>query len=110
MLNEVEEVVHSMVEPEEEIEEIARAEVKQVFTLTNGKQVAGCQVISGTILKGYKAYVERDKEELGEGKIVSLKCLKNDIKEAKKGTECGIILEPAVQFEKGDFVVCYKVV
>lgn len=110
MLNEVEEVVNSMIEPEEEIEEVASADVRSVFTLSNGKQVAGCRVVEGTVTKGYKAYVERNGEEVADGRITSLKHLKEDVKEAKKGTECGIMLDPAAQFEEGDKIICYKVV
>lgn len=110
MLNEVEDVVNSMVAPEEEIEEIATAQVKAVFTLSNGKVVAGCQVVEGNVIKGYKIYVDRNGEEVGEGKIVSLKYKKEDIREAKKGSECGIIIEPSIALEEGDKIVCYKVV
>lgn len=102
-----------MVEPEEEIEDVATAEVKQVFTLSDGTIVAGCKVTEGTVVKGYKAYVERGDEETHDGRITSLKHLKDDVKEAKKGTECGIILEPNPDVEslqEGDIIICYKVV
>ncbi len=110
LIDEVDAVIKSMLQPEEEIEEVARAKVKQVFTLSDGKVVAGCEVTKGTVIRGYKAFVERAGEEVAEGKIISLKYLKNDVKEAKKGTECGIILEPNIELQTGDEVVCFKTV
>ena len=108
LIAEVEAVVKSMLQPEQEIIEVARAKVKQVFTLTNGKIVAGCEVIKGVIVKGYKAYVERNGEEVGEGKIVSLKQLKLEIKEIKKGQDCGIILDPVIDLAINDEIVTFK--
>lgn len=109
LINEVEAVIQSMLQPEEEIVEVARAKVKQVFQLSNGRYVAGCEVTMGNVIKGYRAYVERKGEEVAEGKIVSLKYLKEDVREAKKGTECGIMLDNNVEILTGDNIVCFKV-
>lgn len=117
MLEEVGAVLDSLVIPDLEETEVARAKVKQVFTLTKGDMVAGCEVIKGTILKGYKVYVERPSlsteenvAEIGRGKIASLRILKEEVREAKKGQECGIILDPVVtELQEGDEIVAYKV-
>ncbi len=109
LINEVEDVVKSMQNPEEEVIEIARAKVKQVFTLSDGTFVAGSEVTFGNVLKGYNVYVERNGEEISEGKITSLKHFKEEVREAKKGTECGIIIEPQFELEEGDEIVCFKV-
>lgn len=117
MIDELAIVLDSLDEPAEEEVEVARAKVKQVFTLTNGTIVAGCEVIKGTMLKGYKVYVERPKDstaetiaEIGRGKISSLRINKEEVKEVKKGLDCGIMLDPQVkEIEAGDEIVAYKV-
>ena len=114
MFDEVEEVLSSMGEPIEEEVEVARAKIKQVFTLTNGDIVAGSEVIKGLLLRGYRVWVERKtsrgNEEIGRGKISSLKIRKEEVKEVKKGSDCGIILEPKVEnLEVGDEIVAYKI-
>lgn len=109
LIEEVEAVLHSMLDPVEEIVEVARASVKQVFALSDGKKVAGCKVTKGLVIKGYKCFVLRGEEEIANGRIVSLKHLRNEVKEVKKEQECGIIMEPAVEFEVADEIVCYKV-
>jgi len=100
--------------PIEEEVEVARAKIKQVFTLTNGDIVAGSEVIKGLLLRGYRVWVERKtsrgNEEIGRGKISSLKIRKEEVKEVKKGSDCGIILEPKVEnLQEGDEIVAYKI-
>lgn len=117
MIDELEAVLNGMVEQPEEEVEVARAKVKQVFTLTDGSVVAGCEVTKGIILKGYSVYIERTKlstkdtiAEIGRGRIASLRIQKNEVKEVKKGLDCGIILDPAFkEIEEGDEIVAYKV-
>jgi translation initiation factor IF-2 len=110
LIDEIDAVVENMIEPEEGIEEIAKAEVKQVFTLSDGTQVAGCVVTKGKVIKGYSVLVERKQEEIADTKIVSLKQGKEDVKEVKKGMECGIMLAENVELNTGDEIICYKIV
>lgn len=109
LIEEVSAALDSLIEPEEEEVEIARARVKKVFVLSNGQKVAGCEVIKGTVLKGYSVYVERGEERIGQGKISSLKKAKEEVREIKKGQDCGIIIDPQVDVEEGDEIVCYKI-
>lgn len=109
MLDELGEVLDSMEEPVYEEIEVAKARVKQVFVLSNTKQVAGCIVEKGNVVKGYKIYVLREGVRLeDEAKIVGLKKLKNEVKEVKKGEECGIMLDPNIEIKENDEIVCYK--
>lgn len=117
MMDELGAALEGLIEPEEQEVEVARAKVKQVFTLTDGSIVAGSEVTKGTLLKGYRVYVERPTEstkdeiaEVGRGKIVTLRINKSEVKEVKKGQECGIMIDPKVEtIQEGDEVVAYKV-
>ncbi len=109
LLDEIDELIESLQEPEEVEVEVARAQIKKVFELSDGSKVAGCKVTKGTILKGYTCYVEREGEKMGEAKIISLKHNKDEVREASLNTECGIQIEPEVEFEKGDEIVCFKI-
>lgn len=117
MMDELSAALEGLIEPEEQEVEVARARVKQVFTLTDGTIIAGSEVIKGTMLKGYKVYVERPSEstadeiaEIGRGKISNLRINKDEVKEVKKGQDCGIMIDPKVEgIEAGDEVVAYKV-
>lgn len=109
LFEEIESALIGLVEPTEEEDIIGVAEVRQVFQLSNGKWVAGCRVTDDKIVKGYNAYIYRKGEKVHQGKISSLKHLKEEVKEAGIGTECGILLEPNVEMQTGDELVCYRV-
>jgi translation initiation factor IF-2 len=109
LIQELSEAMDSMMAPKYEETEIARATVRKVFTLTNGQIVAGSFVEKGNIVKGTKVNVLRKDVKIGSGKITSLKILKQEVKEAKKGVECGILIEPVIPVEEGDEIVCVKI-
>lgn len=110
MFDEVQEVLNGMEEPITEEVEIAKAKVKKIFVLSDDSIVAGSEVVSGIILKGYKVKVVRSGNEIGRGKIQSVRSGKNEVKEVKKGLDCGIVIEPKVEgIEEGDEIIAYKV-
>jgi len=113
MFDEVTDVLNSLGEPMEEEVEIARAKVKQVFTLSDGSIVYGSEVVKGLMLRGYRVKILRqvndDTYELGRGKITSLRIRKDEVKEVKKGLDCGILIDNKVeQVEPGDEIVAFK--
>lgn len=109
LLEEIEGALTGLMEPTEEEVTIGSAIVKSIFTLSNKNSVAGCEVKTGKIIKGYRAAVERKGERLHNGKIVSLRHLKDEVKEMSVGQECGIILDPNFEYQTGDRIVVYKI-
>jgi len=111
LIDEIAEVLDSMDEPREEEIEMARAKVKQIFTLSNGDQVAGCTITDGKFVKGYSVWAENNKEEeLGRSKITSVRINKDEVKEVKKGQECGLLLNPEIpELSEGDEIVAFRV-
>lgn len=110
MFDEVQEVLNSLEEPIIEEIEIAKAKVKKIFVLSDESIVAGSEVVTGIMIKGYKVKVLRSNQEVGRGKILSLRSQKSEVKEVKKGLDCGIVIEPRIEgIEEGDEIVAYKV-
>ncbi|MFA5031635.1 MAG: translation initiation factor IF-2 [bacterium] len=70
--------------------QLGRAEVKQVFKITDVGFIAGCYVLQGKIVRGAKVRVLREKNIVYEGRIESLKRIKDSVKEVETGMECGI--------------------
>lgn len=113
MFDEVGDVLNGMGQPMEEEVEIARAKIKQVFTLSDKSSVYGSEVVKGLMLRGYRVKILRtvgeDIYELGRGKIISLRIRKDEVKEVKKGLECGIIIDAKAEgVEAGDEIVAFK--
>ncbi|KAL9103261.1 MAG: hypothetical protein Q9163_001683 [Psora crenata] len=91
---------------------LGEAEVAQVFHINvKGRvtvPVAGCRVRNGVVVKGAKIRVLRDKEVVYDGTLSSLKNVKKDVTEMRKGAECGIGLEDWTDFKVGDLMQTYE--
>src|ERR1700730_3995672 len=85
-----------------------KAEVRQLFKV-KGTAVAGCQVISGKIVRNGKMRLVRDGAVVWDGKISSLKRFKDDVREVIEGFECGISLEGYNDLKEKDVLECYEV-
>ena len=102
--------------PAEDVEGIiSAAEVKTVFSLRKGSDVAsviaGCAIVEGEFKMGANKYrVMRDGEILHETKsITSLQHLKERVTSVVKGRECGIGLGEFTDFKAGDRIVAIGV-
>lgn len=93
----------------EEEKDTGKAEVKAVFKASQFGMIAGCQVIDGTISRNHRIRVERGDKVIWKGSIASLKRVKEDVKEVKKGFECGILLEGYNAIEVGDILQAYEI-
>ena len=107
-VSDVQAAMEGMLEPILEETFLGRAEVRQVFKVSKVGIVAGCFVSKGAMPRNAASKLIRDKEVIFKGKIVSLKHVKDDIKEAKEGFECGISLA-FKDIRKGDIIEAIEV-
>ena len=70
--------------------------------------IAGSIVSEGTILKDQPIRVLRDNTVIYEGELESLRRFKEDVKEVKSGTECGIGVKDYNDIKSGDQIEVYK--
>ncbi|EJD05785.1 initiation factor 2 [Fomitiporia mediterranea MF3/22] len=87
------------------------ANVLQIFDI-NAKaksiiKVAGCRVSNGVIEKNKRVRVLRDGNVIHEGTLSTLRILKRDVMEVKKGLECGINITNFSDLRAGDFLQFY---
>ncbi|MEE9500308.1 MAG: translation initiation factor IF-2 [Candidatus Omnitrophota bacterium] len=87
---------------------LGRAQVRQVFRVSRVGIVAGCSVAKGVIARSSMVKLIRNKEVIFKGKIRSLKHVKDDIKEAREGLECGIALEGQKDVKVGDIIESFR--
>jgi len=81
---------------------LGKAEVRQVYKISNVGAVAGSYITDGKITRNCEIRVVRDGIVVAEDKIDSLKRFKDDAKEVAKGYECGISLERFADIKEGD--------
>lgn len=108
LLEAVRSILGGMLSPVKEEKMAGKAEVRQIFDIPRHGRIAGCMVMDGEIIKGAIARVMRGEDEIYKGKIETLKRFKDDVKEVKKGLECGIALEGFNLIEAGDLIEVYK--
>ncbi len=87
---------------------IGNAEVKDVFRSSQFGSIAGCIVLEGTVKRDNPIRVLRDNVVIFEGELESLRRHKDDVKEVKSGTECGIGVKGYNDIEPGDEIECYE--
>ena len=61
------------------------------------------------IKRSNHAKVFRKGEQIWSGSIASLKRIQEDVKEVKKGFECGILLNGFTDAQEGDIIKAYDV-
>ncbi len=81
-----------------------RAEVRRVFQIPKVGAIAGCYVQDGRINRNAEVRVLRNKAVVFQGRISSLKHLKENVTEVKKDYECGIGLDKFSDIQPGDTI------
>ena len=84
-----------------------RAEVRKIFQIPTVGMIAGCYVQDGRITRNAEARVLRGKEVLHQGRITSLKHLKENVTEVKKDYECGISVGGFNGLQPGDVIEAF---
>ena len=107
-INDLKDAMEGMLSPEMKEENTGEAEVRDTFKISRIGTIAGCMVTSGKILRNASVRVERGDEQIFEGKLLSLKRFKDDVKEVTKGYDCGIQINDFNDLEVGDLIKCYQ--
>ena len=102
LIDDVKAGMSGLLMPEIREEIVGLAEVKDVFKSSAMGAVAGCQVIEGSVKKGNPIRILRDNVVIYEGELESLRRHKDDVKEVKLGTECGIAVKNYNDVKPGD--------
>ncbi|HZX10888.1 MAG TPA: translation initiation factor IF-2 [Acidobacteriota bacterium] len=109
LTDDIKKALKGMLEPVKKEIYQGKAKVKQTFKIKGAGIIAGCLVQDGTIHRNSKIKLIRDGEIIHEGRIASLKHLKNDVTEIKKGYECGINIQDFKDVQEGDIIEAYNI-
>jgi translation initiation factor IF-2 len=108
-IEEIESALKGMLAPKYRDVELGRAEVRQVYKISNTGTVAGCYVLEGKILRSAKVRLVRDGIILADDQIAGLRRFKDDVREVASGYECGITLQKFADIKVGDIFEVYEV-
>lgn len=105
----VRKAMEGMLTPERVEKVVGHVEIRQVFRISRMGNIAGCFVTDGFVTRTSRVRLVRDNTVIHEGKLVSLKRVKDDAKEVKAGFECGLRLENYDDIKVGDVLECFIV-
>ena len=110
ILNDVEDAMKGMLDPEFKEEVLGKVEVRETFKVPNVGIIAGAYVQEGKVIRNAEVRLVRDGIVIHEGTISSLKRYKDDAKEGNQGYECGIGIENYNDIKEGDIIECFHMV
>ncbi|EMJ92459.1 translation initiation factor IF-2 [Leptospira kirschneri str. JB] len=109
VVDEIKLAMEGLLEPEKIEEVIGTAEIREIFKVSKIGNIAGCMVLSGKIQKSANIRVISDGATKFEGKLKSLKRVKDDVNDVVAGFECGIQVDGYNDFKVGDTIEAYNV-
>jgi translation initiation factor IF-2 len=100
--------------PREEVVHLGRAVVQQTFKISKVGTVAGCLVTEGVIERSARVRLIRDGEVIypppeKTASLDSLKRVKDDVREVRRGFECGMKIAGYDDVKVGDVIEAYRV-
>jgi len=110
LVEEMELAIKGMLDPEYEEKVTGNVEIRKIFKFSKIGNIAGCYVTDGIVKSNSSVRVIRDGIVIQDDKISSLQKGKDNVKEMKKGFECGITLETFNDIKEGDILEIYELV
>ncbi len=107
LLDDVKSRMTGLLDPIIKEEILGTAEVLEVFNSPKFGQIAGCNVIEGTVFRNKPVRVLRDEIVIFEGELDSLRRFKEDVNEVKNGSECGMGIKNYKDIKQGDKIEVY---
>ncbi len=108
LIDQVKEAMAGLLDPIIKETLIGAAEVRKIFELSKGGNVAGCVITTGRLVRG-KARIMRRKSLVYEGVIQSLRRFQDEVSEVRAGMECGIRIDGFNEFVPGDSIESYSI-
>ena len=115
-IDEIKSAIEGMLEPTKEEKVMGEVEVRETFKISKVGTIAGSYVNSGMITRNALIRVVRDgivmyPNKQGQvGEVAALKRFKDDVKEVKKGLECGVLVKNYNDIKVGDIIEAYEIV
>lgn len=110
LVEEMEAAMKGMLEPEFEEKVIGSVEIRKLFKFSKVGNIAGSYVADGVVKKDAQVKLIRDGIIIVDTKVATLQREKDQVKEVKKGYECGLTLENYSDIKVGDMLEVYETV
>lgn len=103
-INDIRDAMSGLLSPDVKEEITCTIEVRETFKISKVGTIAGCMVMDGIITRSTRVRVVRDGVVQYTGELGSLKRFKDDVREVKKGLDCGLNINNYNDIKVGDIV------
>ena len=110
VIDDVKAAMSGLLKPTLREDSLGEVEIRQIFRIPKVGKIAGCHVTKGLVRRTAKVRIIRDGIVIWDGKIASLKHVKDEARELKAGMDCGISFEGYQDFEEGDILEVYEII
>ena len=107
VIEEMEEAMKGMLDPEFEEKVIGEAIIRETFKVSKVGTIGGFMVTSGKVTRDSKVRVIRDGVVIYDGELASLKHYKDDVKEVTNGREGGLMIDGYNDIKTDDVIEAY---
>ncbi|VSS65730.1 translation initiation factor IF-2 [Streptococcus pneumoniae] len=107
VIEEMEEAMKGMLDPEFEEKVIGEAVIRETFKVSKVGTIGGFIVINGKVARDSKVRVIRDGVVIYDGELASLKHYKDDVKEVTNGREGGLMIDGYNDIKMDDVIEAY---
>jgi len=107
VIEEMEEAMKGMLDPEFEEKVIGEAVIRETFKVSKVGTIGGFMVMSGKVTRDSKVRVIRDGVVIYDGELASLKHYKDDVKEVTNGREGGLMIDGYNDIKTDDVIEAY---
>lgn len=107
VIEEMEDAMKGMLDPEYEEKIIGEALIRETFKVSKVGTIGGFMVINGKVTRDSKVRVIRDGVVIYDGELASLKHFKDDVKEITNGREGGLMIDGYNDIQVDDTIEAY---
>ena len=108
LVEEMEKALAGLLEPETEIVELGKIEVRRTFQVPRVGVVAGSYVLAGNVPRNSRVRLVRDGRLVHTGRIGSLRRFKEDVAQVREGFECGVGIAGYNDVKIGDIIEAFR--
>ncbi len=104
LIDEINAALLGILEPEEVEVVDGRLEIRGEFRSERNRQIVGGRVLSGRIFRDGNARVLRNGEEIGQGRLISVRRFSDEVDEVREGFDAGLGVETTTKIQLADIV------
>ena len=104
LIDDVDASLKGSLKPEEVDVVDGRLEIRGEFRSERNRQIVGGMVLSGRMYTGADVRILRADEEVGTGKITTLRRFSDETEEVREGFDCGLAITTTVNIQLADIV------